>query len=111
MAGSDQDRRVKQDRLARVRATAGAPLVLASHEAVSWYLDGVRTHVSLAGPPVLAVRVEDAGDTLFIAENEADRLVAEELLPADVERIVRVPWQTPPAEAALAAVAAAPEAS
>ena len=100
MVGSTRDREVKQDRLARVRAAAGGPLVLASHEAVSWYLEGVRTHVSLAGPPVLAVRVEDAGDTLFVAANEADRLIAEELLPADAERIVRVPWQTPPAEAA-----------
>ncbi|WP_460798980.1 M24 family metallopeptidase [Microbacterium sp. GXF0217] len=75
--------------------------MLTSHEAVSWYLDGVRTHVSLAGPPVLAVRVEDAGDTLFVAANEADRLIAEELLPVDSDRIVRVPWQTPPSEAAL----------
>ncbi|HWV48125.1 MAG TPA: peptidase M24, partial [Microbacterium sp.] len=101
MTGSTDDREVKQDRLARVRVAAGGSLVLTSHEAVSWYLDGVRTHVSLAGPPVLAVRVEDAGDTLFVAANEADRLIAEELLPADAERIVRVPWQTPPAEAAL----------
>lgn len=100
MTGSTDDREVKQDRLARVRVAAGGSLVLTSHEAVSWYLDGVRTHVSLAGPPVLAVRVEDAGDTLFVAANEADRLIAEELLPADAERIVRVPWQTPPAEAA-----------
>lgn len=109
MVGSTDDREVKQDRLARVRAAAGGPLVLTSHEAVSWYLDGVRTHISLAGPPVLAVRIEDAGDTLFVAANEADRLIAEELLPADAARIVRVDWQTPPAEAALAAGSAAPE--
>ncbi|MGW8482074.1 M24 family metallopeptidase [Microbacterium sp. NPDC055903] len=76
--------------------------MLSSHEAVSWYLDGVRTHVSLAGPPVLAVRVDDEGDTLFVAANEADRLIAEELLPSDAERLVRVPWQTPPAVAAAA---------
>lgn len=101
---SAPDRRVKQQRLARVRADAGgAALVLTSHEAVSWYLDGVRTHVSLAGPPVLAVRVDDDGDTLFVAANEADRLVGEELLPDDAARLVRVPWQTPPAEAALVA--------
>ncbi|MGF6823860.1 Xaa-Pro aminopeptidase [Microbacterium sp. ZKA21] len=109
MSGSTHDREVKQDRLARVRAATGGALVLTSHEAVSWYLDGVRTHVSLAGPPVLAVRVEDAGDTLFVAANEADRLIAEELLPVDADRIVRVPWQTPPAEAALAAGPGMPE--
>ena len=101
MVGSTGDREIKQDRMVRVRAAVGGALVLSSHEAVSWYLEGVRTHVSLAGPSVLAVRVEDAGDTLFVAANEADRLIAEELLPADAERIVRVPWQTPPADAAL----------
>nr|WP_236571118.1 peptidase M24 [Microbacterium hydrocarbonoxydans] len=73
---------------------------MTSHEAVSWYLEGVRTHVSLAGPPVLAVRADSDGDTLFVADNEADRLIAEELLPSDADRIVRVPWWTPPAVAA-----------
>lgn len=101
MAGSSEDRIQKQERVARVRREFdGAPLVLASHEAVSWYLEGVRTHVSLAGPPVLAVRAEENGDVLFIADNEADRLIAEELLPEDAERIVRVPWWLPPSVAA-----------
>ncbi|NKF31961.1 peptidase M24, partial [Pseudomonas sp. BGM005] len=40
------------------------------------------------------------GDTLFVADNEADRLIAEELLPSDAARIVRVPWWIPPAVAA-----------
>ncbi|MCT9819796.1 M24 family metallopeptidase [Microbacterium sp. W1N] len=105
------DRDHKCRRVAAVRAQAGgAPLLLTSHEAVAWYLDGVRTHVSLAGPPVVAVRVDDDGDTLFVADNEADRLVAEELLPADAARLVRVPWRTPPAVAAAAAGAATVEA-
>lgn len=101
MVGSSEDRLEKQDRIARVRHGAGGdPLVLTSHEAVSWYLDGVRTHVSLAGPPVIAVRAEGSGDVLYIADNEVDRLIAEELLPEDATRIVRVPWWTPPAIAA-----------
>ncbi|MEV7799027.1 peptidase M24 [Microbacterium foliorum] len=101
MAGASDDRIEKQDRLARVRHETGADaLVLASHEAVSWYLEGVRTHVSLAGPPVLAVRAEARGDVLFVADNEADRLIAEELLPEDAERVVRVPWWIPPSVAA-----------
>lgn len=58
---------------------------------------------------MLAIRVDDTGDTLFVAANEADRLITEELLPADAQRIVRVPWQTPPAEAALTAGAGTPE--
>ncbi|KQR40501.1 peptidase M24 [Microbacterium sp. Leaf159] len=82
------------------RELGGAALVLASHEAVSWYLEGVRTHVSLAGPPVLAVRAEEGGDVLYVADNEADRMIAEELLPEDADRIVRVPWWIPPAVAA-----------
>ncbi|WP_311244786.1 peptidase M24 [Microbacterium sp. WCS2018Hpa-23] len=100
MVGSSKDRIEKQDRVSRVRRGAGAPILITSHEAVSWYLEGVRTHVSLAGPPVLAVRADADGDTLFVADNEADRLIAEELLPPDVDRIVRVPWWTPPAVAA-----------
>lgn len=110
MAGASDDRIEKQDRLAGVRQElGGAPLVLTSHEAVSWYLEGARTHVSLAGPPVLAVRVEAHGDVLFVADNEADRLIAEELLPEDAERVVRVPWWIPPAVAA-AEIAGVPEA-
>lgn len=101
MVGASEDRIEKQDRVARVRRElGGAALVLASHEAVSWYLEGVRTHVSLAGPPVLAVRAEEGGDVLYVADNEADRIIAEELLPEDAERVVRVPWWTSPAVAA-----------
>lgn len=111
MPPSAADRLLKQARLAAVRATVGgAPLLLTSHEAVAWYLDGVRTHVSLAGPPVLAVRAAADGDTLFVSANEADRLVGEELLPADAATIVRVPWQTPPAMAAAVAGQAVTEA-
>ena len=101
MVGSHKDRIEKQDRVARLLRGAGASILMTSHEAVSWYLEGVRTHVSLAGPPVLAVRASSDGDTLFVADNEADRLIDEELLPSDAERIVRVPWWTPPAIAAV----------
>src|SRR6187431_1919911 len=78
MPGSEADRREKQHRIGAVRAASGADaLLLTSHEAVTWYLEGIRSHVSLAGPPVAAVRVGADGDTLFVADNEADRLVAE----------------------------------
>ncbi len=104
MRPSPADRAEKQRRLQRLRDEAGgAALLLDSHEALAWYLDGARTHVSLAGPPVLAVRVDDDGDTLFVAANEVDRLVAEELLESDAARLVAVPWQTPPAVGAAAA--------
>lgn len=101
MVGASEDRIEKQDRVARVRREFdGAPLVLTSHESVSWYLEGVRTHVSLAGPPVVAVRAEESGDVLYIADNEADRMIAEDLLPEDAARIARVPWWISPAVAA-----------
>lgn len=110
MPPSAADRLVKQSRLAGIRASIRAhALLLTSHEAIGWYLDGIRTHVSLAGPPALAVIAADDGDTLFVAANEADRLAAEELLPADADRMIRVPWQTPPAVAAAAARASVPE--
>ncbi len=35
-----------------------------------WYLDGARTHVSLAAAPVLAVRVTAAGDEVWLTDNE-----------------------------------------
>lgn len=105
VVGSYLDRIEKQQRIARVRESAGGPLLLTSHESIAWYLEGVRTHVSLAGPPVLAVRADVDGDTLYVADNEADRLIAEELLPEDAERVVRVPWWIPPAAAAEPAIA------
>ncbi|KAA9090030.1 M24 family metallopeptidase [Microbacterium radiodurans] len=84
--------------------------MLSSHEALAWYLEGARTHVSLAGPPVLAVRVDADGDTLFVSANEAPRLIAEELVPGDVERVVAVPWSTPAVAAATGSGAALTEA-
>lgn len=96
------DRQQKQARIAAIRRDhlGGAPLLLTSHEAISWYLEGVRTHVSLAGPPVLAVRIDDTGDALFIADNEADRLIAEELPAQDIPAVIRVPWSIAPVVAA-----------
>ena len=112
MPGSEVDRTEKRARLEAVREAAQADaLLLTSHEAVSWYLEGVRSHVSLAGPPVVAVRVDADGDTLFVSDNEADRFITEELLPSDAARVVRVPWLTPPADAAAEAGRAVAEAS
>ena len=104
MPPSAADRRAKQDRLRALRAELDtSAILLTSHEAIAWYLDGVRTHVSLAGPPVLAVRATDDGDALYVSANEADRLIGEELLDTDAAAVVPVPWQTPPATAAAAA--------
>lgn len=106
MPGSPLDRARKRERIEAVLSAAAAPAVLlTSHEAVSWYLEGARSHVSLAGTPVLAVRADRDGDTIYAFANEADRLVAEELLPADAERVVRVPWYEPLTAAAGDAVA------
>ncbi|MTH69479.1 M24 family metallopeptidase [Agromyces bracchium] len=69
--------------------------MLRSHTAVAWYLDGARTHVSLAGDPVAAVVVRPSGDALHVFANEADRLLAEELGVASDLEVVRVPWHEP----------------
>ena len=57
-APSIVDRAVKRRRVLDVLDRRGAAsIVLRSHTAVAWYLDGARTHVSLAGDPVAAVVV------------------------------------------------------
>jgi hypothetical protein len=85
---------VKRDRVLAILAESAAErIALTSHAAVSWYLDGARTHVSLAGDPVLAVLVDRNGDTVVTPASERARLEAEEL-PAGI-RIREVDWQAP----------------
>jgi hypothetical protein len=92
------DRAAKRARLLRLLDAAGADrLVLTSHGAVSWYLAGARTHVSLLGDPVLAVVAGRQRDTVVVFANERARLEAEEL-PGDVD-VVEVPWHEPLASA------------
>ncbi|MCW4456971.1 Xaa-Pro peptidase family protein [Microbacterium sp. MPKO10] len=72
-------------------------VLLTSAAAVNWYLDGARTHVSLAGDPIVAVAVDHDRDAVLITSNEHARLVAEEL-PTDLEVVDR-PWFEPLAQA------------
>lgn len=93
---SAADRAVKRERMLRLLAARGADsIVLRSQTAVSWYLDGARTHVSLAADPVAAVVVRRDGDEVRVFGNEADRLLAEELGAASRLDVVRVPWHEP----------------
>ncbi|WP_394550751.1 M24 family metallopeptidase [Agromyces sp. MMS24-JH15] len=93
---SEADRAAKRERILDLLDRRGAEsLVLRSHGALAWYLDGARTHVSLAGDPVVAVVVRRDGDEVRVFDNEADRLIAEEFAPADAQRVVRVPWHEP----------------
>ncbi len=90
------DRRVKRGRVLELLERAGADsIVLRSHTAVAWYLDGPRTHVSLVGDPIAAVVVRRSGDELRVFDNEADRLLAEEVGSAATLDVVRVPWHEP----------------
>ena len=74
------DRVAKRERMLDLLDRLGVDsIVLRSHAAVSWYLDGARTHVSVAADPVMAVVVRRDGDELRIFENEADRVLGEEL--------------------------------
>jgi Xaa-Pro aminopeptidase len=92
-APSIVDRAVKRRRVLDLLDRRGvASIVLRSHTAVAWYLDGARTHVSLAGDPVAAVVVRPEGDELRVFDNEADRLTAEELGPSLDLAVTRVPW-------------------
>lgn len=74
------DRDVKRRRVLAILERRGADAVLlTSATTLSWYLDGARTHVSLAADPVVVVRVDRAGDEVWLTSNESARLVAEEL--------------------------------
>ncbi|MFI7584546.1 M24 family metallopeptidase [Kocuria sp. M1N1S27] len=91
MSAPSPERAEKRRRVLRVLDEHGVDAVLLqSQPAVSWYLDGARVHVSLAGPPVVAVLVHRDGDELVTPANESARLVAEEL-PAGLRRH-EVPW-------------------
>lgn len=89
--GLPADRAVKRRRVLDILDAAGREsLLLTSHTAVAWYLDGSRIHISLAGDPIAAVLVGRDGDRLVTYNNEAGRLAAEEL-PEGVS-LHQVPW-------------------
>lgn len=92
--GSAADLATKRERVLGILAAHPADrIALTSHGAVSWYLDGARTHVSLAGDPVLAVLVGADGDTVITTGSERARLEAEELSVGI--RVREVDWQAP----------------
>ncbi|MGP9501004.1 M24 family metallopeptidase [Specibacter sp. AOP5-B1-6] len=85
------DRSAKRARVLDILAAAGRDSVLlTSHSAVSWYLDGSRVGISLAGDPIAAVLVTADGDHLATFNNEAERLAAEEFPPGMT--VHEVPW-------------------
>ena len=99
------DRVVKRERVLDLLERRGADsIVLRSHTAVSWYLDGARTHISLAGDPVAAVVVRRDGDELRVFVNEADRMLDEELGDVRDLAVTRVPWHDELAPAGLVAI-------
>ncbi|MGW4928109.1 M24 family metallopeptidase [Agromyces sp. NPDC004153] len=100
---SRADRAVKHARLVEVLDRRGADsLVLRSHTALAWVLDGARTHVSLAGDPVVAAVVTRDGVELRVFDNEADRMLDEELGDAGDLVVTRVPWHEPLASGGIA---------
>jgi Xaa-Pro aminopeptidase len=83
------DRRVKRARVLEILARANAhALALTSSAAISWYLDGARVHVNVAGEPIIWVKVSREKDEVFVTSNELPRLIREEL-PSDIELNVR----------------------
>lgn len=94
MTAASSDRTAKRRALLDLLVERGAAsLRLTSAPAISWYLDGARTHISLAGGPIVEVLVTPVGDEVHLQSNEYDRMLAEEL-PSDVTVHAR-PWHEP----------------
>ena len=94
LAAQRADRAAKRERLLDLLARHGADrLVLTSATTLGWYLDGARSHVSLAAPPIIAAVVDASGDTVLATDNEVDRLIGEELPPGVDVRVVA--WDQP----------------
>ena len=88
------DRQAKRQRLLDLLERHRADrLLLTSGTTLSWYLEGARTHVSLAAPPIVAMVVDRDGEYLITTDNESDRLIREELPPGIEVRAV--PWHDP----------------
>lgn len=88
---SVRDRAVKRRRVLDILDASGKDaLLLTTHTALTWYLDGSRVHISLAGDPIAALLVDRSGDHLVTFNNEAGRIAAEEL-PEGVA-LHSVPW-------------------
>ena len=89
--GNPADRAVKRRRVLDILDAAGRDsLLLTTNTALTWYLDGSRVHISLAGDPVAAMLVDRDGDHLVTFNNEAARIAAEEL--PDGVALHAVPW-------------------
>ncbi|XAS71461.1 M24 family metallopeptidase [Micrococcaceae bacterium Sec5.1] len=89
--GNVADRRVKRQRVLDILDRSGRDsLLLTSNTALTWYLDGSRVHISLAGDPIAALLVDRTGDHLVTFNNEAGRIEAEEL-PEGVN-LHSIPW-------------------
>lgn len=89
--GSRTDRAIKRQRVLDILDAAGYDSVLlTTNTALTWYLDGSRVHISLAGDPIAALLVDRDGDHLVTFNNEAGRIAAEEL-PGGVN-LHTVPW-------------------
>ena len=88
---SPADRAVKRQRVLDILDAAGRDSVLlTTHTALTWYLDGSRVHISVAGDPIAALLVDRDGDHLVTFNNEAGRIAAEELPPG--VNLRTVPW-------------------
>ena len=88
---SGDERAIKRNRVLEILDRTGhESLLLTSNTAMTWYLGGSRLHISLAGDPIAMLLVDRERDHLVTFNNEADRLIREEL-PADVV-VHPVPW-------------------
>lgn len=99
LANLAEERAVKRQRVMDILDRTGHDaILLSSNTAMTWYLGGSRLHISLAGDPIATLLVDREQDHLVTFNNEADRLMREEL-PPDVV-VHPVPWHGPMDEVA-----------
>ncbi|NRG43040.1 M24 family metallopeptidase [Rathayibacter sp. VKM Ac-2835] len=91
---TDEEHAIKREKVLAILDDKGHDaLLLRSAAAVNWYLEGARTHVSLAADPVVAIRITREHDEILATDNEIERLRAEEL-PSGAIVVTRA-WHEP----------------
>ncbi|UXN32371.1 MULTISPECIES: M24 family metallopeptidase [Micrococcaceae] len=70
-------------------------LLLSTPASLAWFLDGARTHVSLAAPPILTVLVHARGCELATSISEAQRIQDEEVTGQNQLTIHVTKWYEP----------------
>ncbi|PRB70075.1 M24 family metallopeptidase [Arthrobacter sp. MYb213] len=89
----ETEQQLKHEKMVQLLDTFDADgILLSSSASLSWFLSGARTHVSLAGPPVVRVLVHREGYEVAVPISEAARVQNEELLDTPLLRVHILDW-------------------